>query len=106
NSHATVVISKKDGYITSLKIAGDNQEFLNRSYIDANGSKTGFHAKRSTIIKNTNDHNEIAFTDNVLNMDWEVRYTMLNDTKGVYFSLKLDHKANYPDTQFSEIRLI
>ena len=31
---------------------------------------------------------------------------MLNDTKGVYFSLKLDHKANYPDTQFSEIRLI
>jgi len=31
---------------------------------------------------------------------------MLNDTKGVYFSLKLDHKANYPDTQFSEIRLV
>ncbi|KAL6612510.1 hypothetical protein U3516DRAFT_751839 [Neocallimastix sp. 'constans'] len=106
NNYATVVISKKDGYITSLKIAGDNQEFLNRSYIDANGSKAGFHAKRSTIIKNTNDHVEIAFTDNVLNMDWEVRYTMLNDTKGVYFSLKLDHKANYPDTQFSEIRLI
>jgi len=36
-----VVISKKDGYITSLKIAGDNQEFLNRAYIDANGSKAG-----------------------------------------------------------------
>jgi len=106
NNYASVVISKKDGYITSLKIAGDNQEYLNRSYIDANGSKVGFHAKKSTIIKNTNDHVEIAFTDNVLNMDWEVRYTMLNDTKGVYFSLKLDHKANYPDTQFSEIRLI
>ncbi|ORY63614.1 galactose-binding like protein [Neocallimastix californiae] len=106
NNYATVVISKKDGYITSLKIAGDNQEFLNRSYIDANGSKAGFHAKKSTIIKNTRDHVEIAFTDNVLNMDWEVRYTMLNDTKGVYFSLKLDHKANYPDTQFSEIRLV
>ncbi|KAL6612519.1 hypothetical protein U3516DRAFT_751853 [Neocallimastix sp. 'constans'] len=32
-------------------------------------------------LVNTNDHVEIAFTDNVLNMDWEVRYTMLNDTK-------------------------
>ncbi|KAG4098615.1 hypothetical protein H8356DRAFT_1327500 [Neocallimastix lanati (nom. inval.)] len=79
-------------------IADDNQEFLNRSYIDANGSKAGFHAKRSTLITNTNDHVEIAFTDNILNMDWEVRYTMRNDTKGVYFSLKLDHKPNYPDT--------
>ncbi|KAG4098613.1 hypothetical protein H8356DRAFT_1424554 [Neocallimastix lanati (nom. inval.)] len=45
----TSIVSAKNGYITSLKIAD--------SYIDANGSK------------NTNDHVEIAFTDNVLNMD-------------------------------------
>jgi len=40
NNYATVVISKKD-----VKIANDNQKILNRSYIDANGSKAGFLAK-------------------------------------------------------------
>ncbi|OUM57673.1 polysaccharide lyase family 4 protein, partial [Piromyces sp. E2] len=106
NNYATVVISKKDGYITSMKIAGDNQEYLNRSYIDANGGKAGFHAKRYTIIKNTANHVEIAFYDNVLNLDWEVRYTMMNDTKGVYFALKHDHKSNMGASSFSEIRLV
>lgn len=33
------MIAKSSGYITSLKIAGNNQEYLNRSYIDANGGK-------------------------------------------------------------------
>jgi len=36
----------------------------------------------------------------------EVRYTILNDSKDVHFSLKLDHKINYSNTQFSEIYLI
>jgi len=32
NDYATVVIAKSSGFITSLKIAGNNQEYLNRSY--------------------------------------------------------------------------
>jgi len=36
----------------------------------------------------------------------EVRYTILNDSKDVHFSLKLDHKINYSNTQFSDIHLI
>ncbi|KAG4097187.1 hypothetical protein H8356DRAFT_1425551 [Neocallimastix lanati (nom. inval.)] len=54
-------------------------KFLNNSYINASGSKAGFHTKRSFIIKITNDHFEISFTDNVLIMDLEVRYTILNN---------------------------
>lgn len=46
NDYATVVIAKSSGYITSLKIAGNNQEYLNRSYIDANGGKVYFSAKK------------------------------------------------------------
>jgi len=31
---------------------------------------------------------------------------MLSDTRGVYFSLANTHKTNYPDTSYSEIRLV
>jgi len=44
NNYASVFISKKDSNITLLKIANDNQEFLNRSYIDINNLKAGFFA--------------------------------------------------------------
>ncbi|KAL6631417.1 hypothetical protein U3516DRAFT_792787 [Neocallimastix sp. 'constans'] len=39
-------------------------------------------------------------------MKWEIKYTILNDYKDVHFSLKLDHKINYSNTQFSDIHLI
>ncbi|OUM70292.1 polysaccharide lyase family 4 protein, partial [Piromyces sp. E2] len=111
NDYATVVIEKNSGKLTSIKIAGNNQEFLNRAYIDANGGKVGFKVSKSTVIKNTADHVEVAFYDNYnsnssFGLDWEVRYTMLKDTKGVYFTLKHTHKPNYKATQFSEIRLV
>jgi len=46
NNNASVFISKKDSNITLLKIASDNQEFLNRSYIDINNLKAGFLKKK------------------------------------------------------------
>jgi len=111
NDYSTVVIAKKSGYITSLKLKGRNEEFLNRSYIDANGGKVYFSPSSSKVIKNTSSHVEVAFYDNYrsgskLGLDWEVRYTMLSDTRGVYFSLTNTHKSNYPDTSYSEIRLV
>ncbi|ORX86678.1 hypothetical protein BCR32DRAFT_289867 [Anaeromyces robustus] len=111
NDYATVVIAKSSGFITSMKIGGNNQEFLNRSYIDANGGKVYFAAKRSSVITNTSSHVEIAFYDTYdsksgLALDWEVRYTMLSDTRGVYFALRHNHSASYPTTSFSEIRLV
>jgi len=107
NSYATIVIDKKSGYISSMKLAGNNQEYLNRSYIDANGGKIYFTAKKSTVVKNTASHVEVAFIDNNNSgLDWEVRYTMLNDSKGVYFSLRLNHEPSYPAASFSEVRLV
>jgi len=111
NDYATVVIEKASGFITSLKINGVNQEFLNRSYIDANGGKVYFAAQSSKVIVNSPNHVEVAFYDNYhngsgLGLDWEARYTMLSDTKGVYFSLTNTHKPEYPDTSYSEIRLV
>jgi hypothetical protein len=111
NDYSTVVIEKKSGFITSLKLNGNNQEFLNRSYIDANGGKVYFSPTSSKVIKNTSSHVEVAFYDNYrsgskLGLDWEVRYTMLSDTRGVYFALTNTHNTNYPDTSYSEIRLV
>jgi lysophospholipase L1-like esterase len=111
NDYATVTIAKSSGFITSLKYNGSNQEFLNRSYIDANGGKVYFSPNSNKIIKNTSSHVEVAFYDTYrsgskLGLDWEVRYTMLSDTKGVYYSLTNTHKSNYPDTSYSEIRLV
>jgi lysophospholipase L1-like esterase len=111
NDYATVTIEKKSGYITSLKYNGSNQEFLNRSYIDANGGKVYFSPNSNKVIKNTSSHVEVAFYDNYrsgskLGLDWEVRYTMLSDTRGVYYSLTNTHKSSYPDTSYSEIRLV
>eukprot|EP00833_Pecoramyces_ruminatium_P014926 jgi/Orpsp1_1/1188958/evm.model.d7180000068520.1 len=111
NDYSTVVIAKSSGYITSLKLKGRNEEFLNRSYIDANGGKVYFSPTSSKVIKNTSSHVEVAFYDNYrsgskLGLDWEVRYTMLSDSRGVYFSLANTHKSSYPDTSYSEIRLV
>jgi len=50
NNYTNVFISKKDSNITLLKIASDNQEFLNRSYIDTNSSKAGFQQLRIQMI--------------------------------------------------------
>ena len=50
NDYVNVFISKKDSNITLLKIASDNQEFLNRSYIDTNSSKAGFQQLRIQMI--------------------------------------------------------
>jgi len=51
NNYANVFISKKNSNITLLKIDSDNQEFLNRSYINTNSSKVGFHAKEVLKLK-------------------------------------------------------
>jgi len=38
NNYASIFISKKDNNITLFKIASDNKEFLNRSYIETNNN--------------------------------------------------------------------
>ncbi|KAL6617051.1 hypothetical protein LY90DRAFT_704706 [Neocallimastix californiae] len=111
NDYATIVISKSSGFITSIKLNGNNQEFLNRSYIDANGGKVYFKPDSNTVIKNTSTHAEVSFIDKYSSgdgfaLDWEVRYTMLSDTKGIYYSLTHKHPSSYPATSYGESRLV
>ncbi|ORX79712.1 hypothetical protein BCR32DRAFT_294273 [Anaeromyces robustus] len=113
NGLATFTIAKSSGFITSMKYKNNSQEFLNRSYIDANGGKVYFSVTSSSVVIRTDDLVEIVFYDDYSKhvgtgfaIDWEVRYTMRSGVSGLYFSLTQAHKSNYEEAQCSELRLV
>jgi len=113
NGLASFTIAKSSGFITSMKYKNNSQEFLNRSYIDANGGKVYFTVTSSYVAQKTNDLVEIVFVDDYSKhvgtgfaLDWEVRYIMKSGVSGLYFALTQAHKANYEEAQCSELRLV
>jgi rhamnogalacturonan endolyase len=113
NGLATFTIAKSSGFITSMKYKNNSQEFLNRSYIDANGGKVYFSVTSSYVSTKTSDLVEIVFVDDYSKhvgtgfaLDWEVRYTMKSGVSGLYFSVTQSHKSSYEEAQCSELRLV
>lgn len=113
NGLATFTISKSKGAITSMKYKNNSQEYLNRSYIDANGGKVYMTITSHSVVTKTKDLVEIVFYDDYSKhvgqgfaIDWEVRYTMKSNVSGVYFSLTQTHKPSYGSASCSELRLV